>query len=71
MEMGMGLAWEITHLSCTNRMNPPTSSTDYKRGIEETAMEWIERKWMVLLHLGDGKKRMEQRGHQRERAERL
>jgi hypothetical protein len=34
-------------------------------------MEWIERKGMVLLHLGDAKKRMEQRGHQRERAERL
>ena len=52
----MELACKITCLSCTKGMNPSTSSTDQKRDIEETAMGSIERRGIVLLHLGDAKK---------------
>jgi len=43
-------------------MNPSTCSTDQKRNTEETAIGATDRRGMVLLQLGDGKKRMEQRG---------
>ena len=50
-------------------MNPSTRSTDQKRNTEETAIGATDRRGMVLLQLGDGKKLMEQRGCHRVRVE--